>query len=457
MNEKKNVKKKILSKGKTKNKKMIKNKLNIRKMLAYTAFWAICILAVIGIVMLARHLIIKWKYSYYTEKMEWYGYNKLYDNEKATSTEEVLSDEIAKMVVGILYNETSKDFAENKLYRIDDTELSTNETWLEFAKSIPILSANHVTFGEKTSKLQVAKLIVEGIEVLYEDIEITEGLKEKYRKDYDEEELELIDKSISIGILKNSKYDINKVGMLKGELNKMLITIVEKYSTVYYNNIYSIDQKATVIKDKKELPSNAEKYPYVIDTISKEIYEIEMPEMLGEISETPKEVYDIYHDVYYDSEANMEKYFDIILNIDYRTIDAEDMIDILNQYVVYDINYKIGDSQLYREKIEKYVQYVKENEIVLTGKVIPQLPIIYSNGMLHFLRCKIEFEVVNSKTNKNLLLWDSNVTYNSNSIDVYTDVAVSPNLNSKAFRIFNGISTMRYLVKDLNNSVIVEQ
>lgn len=414
----------------------------------------VCILIISVAIFLIRNVIITNKYSYYTEKMNWYGYNLLYDNESAKATEYVKSEEIAKMVVGVLYNETNTDFANKKWYRIDDTQLSVNETWLGFAKSIPLTSANYINVENKVDKLQVVALLIEGVETIYEkNIEITETLKEKYRKNYTESELEVIDKGISIGILENNTCDIDNDNLLKGELNKMLITVSEKYSMVYYNNIYSKDNTANVVTDKEKLPSNADKYPYIIDSIANEIYEIETSEMLSEISTTPKQVYDIYHDEYYGTEKNVKKYFDAILNIDYRTIDLESFKEQISSCVVYDIESTFSGEQPYLEAIEQYVDFVKENHIILSGKATPLLPIIYSNGMLHYLRCKIEFEVVNADTSENLLLWDYNTTYNKQSVSVYVDIAVSPTVYSKVFRIYNGVSLMSNLVWDLQGAV----
>ena len=76
--------------------------------------------------------------------------------------------------------------------------------------------------------------------------------------------------------------------------------------------------------------------------------------------------------------------------------------------------------------------------------------------MIHYVRCKIDFEVVESKTNQNLLLWDKGVTYNKNKVSVYTDIAVSPTQYSKAFRLFNEIGTMQCIVKDSENAITVK-
>ncbi len=433
--------------------KTVTNKVSTKKVIVDAMILVLAIIILIGLIFLIRFIVITNKYAYYTEKMNWYNYNKLYDNESAKATDKVYSDEITKMVLGVLYNKTNKSFAKERLYESDVTDVSINESWIDFAKNIPVQTANDVKLNEKSSKLQVAKMLVEGIECIYgKDIEITDKLNEKYRYNYTDETLNLIDKAISIGILKNSFSDIQKNGMLKGELNQMLIIVLEKYATPYYKSMYST---VNLVKEKDELPYNADKYPYVVDNIPKEIYEIEMPEMMSSISETPKQVYDIYHDEYYNTEENLREYFDTILNIDYRKINVDDFIDKLNMNVVYDIYGNYSGKAIYEETVKKYIDYVKDNNIVLSGEITPMLPIIYSNGMLHYIRCKLDLKIVNSKTNKNILLWDSDTTYNSNDISVYVDVAVSPTIYSKAFRIFNGVSVMKYICKDDKNAIAV--
>lgn len=446
--------KKVDKKEKEKRTKTIKKRYNTKAIVIFTSFIVICVAAIIGIVMLARYLVIKYKYSYYTNRMEWYGYSLLYDNESASSNESVMSDEIAKMVAGVLYNSTDKEYAKDNLFSDGISSLNTNESWLAFAKTIPLTSVKNIVMGEKASKFQVANLIVDGIEMLYDrDIEITEQLKEKYRKNYTEEELLVIDKAISLGILKNTKSDVDKVGMLKGELNKMLITVAEKYAMMHYRSRYWTDNNISLVTDEKLQPTNADKYPYIVDSIPKEIYEIELPEMLSEISLTPKEVYDIYSDVYSKTDSNIIEFFDVVLNVDYKTIDTESFIQALNPYVSYDINSKVSGEYVYRGEIEEYVKYVKENEIVLSGSVTPLLPIIYSNGMVQYARCKIDFKVANSKTNKNLLLWDEDVTYNGNDIQVYSDIIITPPARSKALRVYTGSSLTRNIALDVDNLI----
>ena len=216
---KKEMKQKVIKKNPAKSSKKrvrtISRKLNKRDLIA---LGIIAVAIIVGIIFLVRNIVITNMYSYYTNKMVWYGYDKLYDNEEAKSTETVLSDEIAKMVSGVLYNKTNKDSAKNNIFTEDKDKLSVNEAWIEFAKSIPISEAGNITLGKKASKLQVAKMIIQGIERVYlKQIEITEPLNEKYRKNFSQDELDVIDKAISLGILKNSLSDVKKEGMIKGE------------------------------------------------------------------------------------------------------------------------------------------------------------------------------------------------------------------------------------------------
>jgi len=392
-------------------------------------------------------------YSSYKEKMEWYELDKLYDNEKATSTQNVYKREIAKLALGVVLNETDVYYAQEILQKNYQGNYTINEAWHKYASIYKITGINEEEFDKRASRVDAAIYLVQAIEAfIKEDIEITETLSEGLQKKVDEKNIENINKAISIGILENKSSDITDKKLIKGEFNKMLITVLEKYSTVFYKALYNQNTNGVgLVTDEEKLPENYETYPYIIDSIGKEIYEIKTDNMVSEISESPVEVYKIYKEQYINTDRNVSSYFDMILNVDYRTIDKEKFVNELGQYLVYSLSVKVGNEYIFKDMVEDYLDYVISNKIVLKGKATPLLPIIYSNGMLHFLRTKIELEIVNSNTNKNLLLWDENTTYNSNKIEVYVDVPVSPTYHSKAFRILNSYSLMNYVVKNDGN------
>lgn len=439
---------KVKNTNKKSHKKMTKDK--------YTKIAFIVILAAIILSVVSYgiwHIYINTYYSSYKEKMEWYELNKLYDNDKANSTEKVYNSEIAKLTLGLVLNVTNEDYMVKYMNKQYNKTLPTNEAWLKYASYYDITGINVEDFENKASKVDAAIYLVQAIEAfLKQEIKITETLKEKLIDKVDNEKLENINKAISIGILENNRGDITDKTLIKGEYNKMLITVLEKYNTVYYKSLYNLNTDgANIVTDKEKLPINYTDYPYIIDIIDKEIYELTTDEMTSTISETPKKVYDVYKDEYSNTSNDIIEYFDIILNVNYNNINKEKFIDELNQYCVYNLEVKANGEYLYKNDIEEYVDYVIDNRIILKGKATPLLPIIYSNGLVHFLRTKIEFTIENSNTNENLLLWDRNTTYKGNKIEVYVDVPVSPTYYSKAFRIFNAYSLMKYIVKTDGN------
>jgi len=398
-------------------------------------------------------LYVNVRYSSYKEKMEWYELNKLYNNEKATSTQKVYKSEIAKLSLGLILNVNDSEYAAQHLKAQYNKTLTINSAWLEYAGYYDITGINIDEFEERASKVDAAIYLVQAIETfLSKDIQVTETLKESLLDNVDEQDIENINKAISIGLLGNKSSDITDTSLIKGEFNKMLITVLEKYNTVYYKSLYNLNtEEVGIVTEQDKLPNNYEMYPYVLDSIDKEIYEITTDEMMSTISVMPKEVYKVYKDGYSNTDKDITEYFDIILNVDYKTIDKEKFIDTLNEYFVYNLEIQVNGKYLYRDKVEDYVDYVIANKIVLQGKATPMLPIIYSNGLIHYLRTKIELTVVSSNTKENLLLWDKNTTYNGNKIEVYVDVPVSPTYYSRAFRILNSYSLMNYIVKTDGN------
>lgn len=442
---KKTVKKKV-------KKVKITEKLN-KKDLIFLGIIVATIAVIILSVVIIRNVYLNNKYKKYTLKMEVYGFSNLYDNQEIKRADKINSEEAAKMVIGVVLNKTDKNYAYDTMWNLEANYYKGNEGWTRLAKYYDIYTVN-TEKQKEVSKVEIAIMLTQAIEqLLNKNIEITDEVSKKWIKIYGEENAEYINKAISIGILKNKKSDLKEDASInKGELEKMLITVAEDFGTVYFKNqnsiIYDKTDSANIVTDKNKLPENSEIYPYVIDSIEKEIYEITTENMTSSISEYPNKVYSIFKDNYASTDFNITRYFNEILNIDYTKIDEKQFANNLAEYFVYAID--VDDGQ-YRKQIEEYVKYVKTNKITLKGSATPLLPIVYSNGMYHFLRTKIEFEVVTSDTQENLLLFDENTTYTGKTIIIYVDVPVSPTLTSKTLRIVNGVSLMDYIVKNDGN------
>lgn len=442
--------------------KMVAKNIHRKYLVRYCCIVLGLIAAITIATICVKNVVISSKYKYYKEKMEWFGFDALYNSSDISSYDKVKTSEVPKMVLGVLTNKTKITYARGIMESLKGEEYVSDKTddklWYDYFDIIGYKLYNEERFEKRANKAQAAIAIVQILERSFGvNIEITDTVNEKIAKNFDEEELELINKALSIGLIKNSESDVLSNSLNKGELNKMLIDTLETYSTIYYNNYNNQDGNiANIVTEEESLPSNAEKYPYVVDNASKEIYEIETSLMNTQISTTPKKVYEIYGEKYKDTAQNIQRYFEYILNVDYKTIDAAEFLDNINELVVYDLTTEVLGEKEYEQDVQKYVEYVKENKIVLKGKATPLLPIIYSDGLLHYLRTKIEFDIVNSDTDENLLFWDENTKYLSNSILVYVDVPVSPTYYSKAFRVFNSMSLMNYIVAQDGNVEIIE-
>src|SRR5699024_2310158 len=80
-----------------------------------------------------------------------------------------------------------------------------------------------------------------------------------------------------------------------------------------------------------------------------------------------------------------------------------------------------------------YVDYVIQNEIKIEGNAKVQMPIIYYDGMRYRVRVKLEFEILNSKTGKDILYMDINNSkedYQKQKYIMYVDVPLLVEENS---------------------------
>ena len=135
-----------------------------------------------------------------------------------------------------------------------------------------------------------------------------------------------------------------------------------------------------------------------------------------------------YNSLYY-----IEKYFDVILNIDYRTINLEDFLYDLRPYVYYDLKSSNTDeithekTYLYLDTVKKYIEYVKENKIIMKGKATLVLPFAFRRQPF-LVRTKLELDVISSEVESPKLFFSRYLFYvmgTQNSSVRYCDVYVA--------------------------------
>ena len=438
---------KIQNKTTTKTTKKQTKQISIFTLLLVLGIFAL----IIGIYFGIKYAIITVKYKSYPEKMIQYGFNELYNNKKATAIQHVSNDEMLRVIIGALTN--TKDITQ--LYYLADIN-SSKDQWLEYSNYLGI---NNVVEKEdiknQANRIDSILFLVNAIEGLLNKnieqtkLEMSNNVLSKFTKD----EQILIAKAVNLGIIENKNSSIGNSKLLKGELNKLVIQIVEKYATVYYgsNNLDILEgekQEVHLVTDKTKLPSNSSEYPYIVDNIDKEIYEFGYKVLTNSTFKNPKETYKYMGDLYQQTDELLTRYFKDILNIDYKTITVENFLNNIQPEVVYELE---------PEEVKTYVDYVKEHKIKLEGKVTPLLPIMYNNGEQYVIRTKITFNVLNSDTEYNLLFGDESgsVKYTSKQIEMYVDVLTGMTLNARSLRV--DISCLAKQLVKSNSSVIVEK
>lgn len=389
-------------------KKGNKSKKTNRKVSLYSVIILIVILAVIiyGMYVLVSGVYYYFKYDKYEDKMIQYGLNDLYNNNEASTRQKVTNSEMVKVVVGSILG--TKDVS--GLVYMENSKSYENEEFVKYAESVGIIEKGSITKSNESDKARYGQTT----ETVYNAIKV-------------------ILKSDDIDIKDNGKSNIKK-----GQLNKLVIETVEKYNTLYKGSI----KGANLVTDEDKLPKNYKDYPYIIDSIPTEVYEMELQCLSEERFMNPKKEYEKRGEVYSQIDNYLTKYYNQILNVDYETINEQEFFNNIKDIVYY----KYTDDSMH-----EYIEYVKENKIKLKGKITPYLPIIYYDGEVNRVRAKIEFEVLSSNTDKNLLLPDifngDNIKYEGKKFEFYIDIPMGAML---------GATSLRVTIESLPSNLITE-
>ncbi len=151
-----------------------------------------------------------------------------------------------------------------------------------------------------------------------------------------------------------------------------------------------------------DLPKNAKDYPYILADVPNEMYEMKYPfshpdvkertvsaDMYANWPEFKKENIDIWM-------GRLKAFGALWLNVDYRTIDytwAEKLAEVQS------------DGNVGKLKAaQKYVDWVKENEIAIEGYLDPEPSMIYQDGFGGFnVRSKFRIKFNHFKQHKTLV------------------------------------------------------
>lgn len=178
------------------------------------------------------------------------------------------------------------------------------------------------------------------------------------------------------------------------------------------------------------LPKNYKDYPYILASIPNEMYEMQYPTSRAGRSQTSSVLYATYPEF---SGENVDlwmervrKYYDLVLNVDYRTIDSSWETEIW-EYISQGVN-----EDYLKKELKSYREWVETNQIVIEGWLESEPSIIYHDGWGGFhVRSNIQFEIISFKENKNLI-YDSranNVTLKKGKVyKGFSDIELGTNI-----------------------------
>lgn len=438
----------MVKKNKVK-KKIPKTKIKIKK--KALIFLGAIIILIVACIFGIRYINITLKYKEYTDKMYTYGLAQLYNNQKANATQKVTNEEMLRVVLAAINGNKDIDSI-NYYFNVEE-----QYKWLKYAKDFgftdKITKTNLTDRASKKELTLVATRALEAIKgVTANNIELKMS-KSKLNR-LTEEEKNTISKAVALDIVENKNETISEDYIIKGELNKLVVTIVEKYATIYYKSAVNVEDetvensKVNLVTDVTKMPTNYKEYPYIVDNISNDIYEADFKIITKRNSQTPKKAYEYLGDLYGQIDELLVKHFNTILNVDYTTITTENFLDNLQGTVVY---------KLTEDDVKDYVNYVKKNKIKLSGEAEPLLPIIYNNGEQYVVRTKVTFKVLSSNTDYNLLFGDETekIKYTADEITMYVDVPMGMTLNSWSQRVH--VTTFAKHLTTNNENITIEK
>lgn len=436
LNEKKisETKKKIIPSYDKKNRSEEKNKQKITKgskKIKKSIILLIICLVIISIAIFGITYFVNEKkyepYKKYEEKVQTYGFDKSYNNGLAKTSDSITKSEAIKMVLSASFNTNDiSGFAKQP----DENNNYDNAIWVEYAKFRGIITdtdINKDNYKDKASYIEVIRYLATAkTKILERELDSAVQLKVKDIDKYKSDEQVAIEDMIQNEIITVNTKKINgNKHIFKGQMNELISNFVEKYNTITVNG-----EKLNINEDK--MPSNKDEYPYTLASVDKKIYEIDNYKFMEDRYINAKETYKIKKSLYPQIEARINKYFDAILNIDYNTISVNDLKNKLKYLMLYGVD---------DEHLKNYVEYVKENKIIIKGSSKVNFPAIYFDGRNYRVRTTIEIETISGKTNKNLFYGDKrddDKTYDLDKKNFILDVPLGESMDNSSLSVFNG-------------------
>ena len=402
-------------------------------------------LAVYGIISLINYNKYK-PYIGFEETMKTYGFDKVYNNESSKTGESITKSEAIKMILACMFNTSDISGFAKEPEGDDNYE---NAIWVEYAKFRGIISDSDINKDnakDKATYIEVIRYLANAkTKILEKELDSAPSMKVKDLDNYKSDEQVAIEDMIANEIITINTKKINgNKHIFKGQMNELISNFAIKYNTITVNG-----EKVNINEDK--IPSNKDQYPYTLASVDKSVYEKEFYIDDENNFKSPKELYTVKKEYYTQIQEIAEGYYDTILNVDYNTINYEDMKDNILQYVLYGT-----------EGLEEYVNYVKSNKIIIQGKSTVMFPIIYFDGLEYNVRMKLEFEIKNSNTRDNLLYMDpinsdsKKVKYDNDKYTVYIDAKMG-NAIGGSNALYNDNITIVNLLLNGQKDVMVRE
>lgn len=380
------------------------------------------------------------KYKDYEIKMDIYGFSQVYDNGKSNTKNKVTKSEAVKMILACLYN-----VSDITGIALPTEETYSNAIWVEYAIKQGIVTKDEVNAQNAEDKVKYEQVLVWLYNIKSKILDIEPDTEAKVEvKDINgynvDEKLAIYDLINSQIIKVNTKRINGNDKLFKGKLNELIINFAEEYNTITVGD-------ARININKEKLPSNVNEYPYTLASVQKDVYELDFIIKNQEKFISPVNYYKDNKQFYSQIKNYVESYYGYLINIDYNNITVEQIKRKLKKYALQEFD---------DEVLNRYVEYVKQNHIKLTGNVTVQLPCIYFDGEKYRVRTKIHLIVDSSDTTKNILYYDlesKDIEYKENKEYIlYADIVMDKNDISQTLFIEEGtISSM--LVKQNSNIV----
>ena len=409
---------------KEKNKKLLEHiKKNKKKYITILGI-LLAVFAISFLVWYINRYFIDKKYAKYEEKMDIYGFDLLYNNQSPESYEKVTKFEAVKIVLGSIYNTNDATY----IGYMPSGEYDGDE-WVKTAEAFGVLKKGKINKENLDEYISYWDFIKLFIDTRNKKLDIaTSYTKESSFKNlnaHSQEQQQYINDLVENNLLENSKKKIDlDAPVIKGQINEIVVKYVDKYNSI-------VDEDETLVTKKESMPKNADEYPYIVYSIPNEVYEMDFMVDDSEGYKSPRELYKTKKEYYNQMEYRITNYYKAILNINYENINVESFRNSVDEYLLY--NYS-------NEIFQEYVQYVKDNKIILEGKAEPQIPIVYYDGINMRIRTKITFKIVNSLTDKNVVFGDIHekrenpVTYKNKEYSFYAEVPMSRLLDVVSYR-----------------------